>query len=185
MKLLILSILLISNSFANFGVNIEPSLGLKRDTRGLDLRSAQVMLNMHLNDKTSTGLNYTRSDEFTVMSFTTEHPKKVTNLISVYGRYDFVKLKYFDISCQLGLGYMFGETRGKFIRKVRPDSWHCWLCTTNSYHSKKVISSPALTQALRLNLHIGYIGFTITETMTFYFNDIQGGLAVGFPVGFQ
>lgn len=183
MKLLILSILLISNSFANFGVNIEPSLGLKNDTRGLALTSAQVMLNMHLNEKTSTGLNYTRSDEFTI--FNAEHPENVTNLISVYGRHDSMKLKYFDISWQLGLGYIFGETRGEFIRKEYEYPVSCFLCTSNKYFSKKVISSPALTQALRLNLHIGYIGFTITETMTFYFNDIQGGLAFGLPVGFQ
>ena len=68
---------------------------------------------------------------------------------------------------------------------VDDDHMNCFLCGTDMYFAKKVISSPALTQALRLNLHIGYIGLTITETMTFYFNDIQGGLAVGSPFGFQ
>ena len=184
MKLLILSILLISNSFANFGVNIEPSLGLKNDTQGLMLGASQVMINMHLNEKTSTGLNYTRSAEITFFP-QSDHPKHETHLISVYGRHDSMKLKYFDISWQLGLGYIFGETRGEFIRKEYEYPMSCFLCTSNMYFSKKVISSPALTQALRLNLHIGYIGFTITETMTFYFNDIQGGLAFGLPVGFQ
>jgi hypothetical protein len=186
MKLLILSILFISNSFANFGVNIEPSRGIEGHTRGIILSSTQVMLNMHLNEKTSIGLNYTRSKE-EQFSFTSFHPKHETNLVSVYGRYDSKKSKYFDISWQLGLGYVFGETRGKFIKKEYDDTPSSWLSFSKDrmYYSKKVISSPALTQALRFNLHIGYIGLTITETMTFYLNDIQGGLALGFPVGFQ
>ena len=114
MKYVILTMLLYVNSFADLGFNLEPTLAIEGNSRGMGLATASLMLNMHLNDKISTGMAYSKSEE---PGFENKYPVHTSNAVSIYGRYDTKKLKYLDFSWQFGLGYINGITRGKFIKK--------------------------------------------------------------------